>query len=292
MNKRSARIPQLDGLRGIAILLVMIFHFIWLPDFFGAHYKLNGPIEVWLKNLLYSGWIGVDLFFVLSGFLITGILCDCRGDQHYFRNFYLRRTLRIFPLFYLFMAAWIGIVWWLPALENGNREGHTWWILTYTANYLISSAGWNSAPTALAHFWTLAIEEQFYLVWPLAVFFLSRRQALFLSLAVALLCPCLRGWLIHLNWGTAARTFTPCRIDPIMWGSSLALVMREFNKDNARLLLPALGIFSAGLAAIFALENGLDGESPYMGSIGLTLLGVSFTCILGLCLLKDRYLML
>src|SRR5437899_6898895 len=90
------RLPGLDGLRGIAILLVMLFHFTVM--------KPAAAIDIPLSTLGHYGWTGVDLFFVLSGFLITGILLNAKGQEHYFRNFYIRRALRILPLFYAFVA--------------------------------------------------------------------------------------------------------------------------------------------------------------------------------------------
>src|ERR1700674_1160908 len=101
----GGRIPVLDGLRGIAILLVMIFHF-W-------HIGVTTGPALWERfyaNAANVGWAGVDLFFVLSGFLITGILYDSRDDPHYYRVFYARRTVRIFPLYYAFLAVFCGIV--------------------------------------------------------------------------------------------------------------------------------------------------------------------------------------
>src|SRR5437879_5802153 len=92
-RKQSSHIPSLDGLRGLAILLVLLFHF--TPE--GGGHTMIGVVTRWVSRL---GWCGVDLFFVLSGFLITGILFDAKGSAHYFRNFYMRRVLRIFPLYY------------------------------------------------------------------------------------------------------------------------------------------------------------------------------------------------
>src|SRR4051812_39004746 len=100
-------IPALDGLRGIAILLVLFHHF--------TIYRPDRGLDKWLANIPAAGWIGVDVFFVLSGFLITGILLDARDRRHYFRNFYARRALRIFPLYYL--VVFVGLIL-LPKLPD------------------------------------------------------------------------------------------------------------------------------------------------------------------------------
>ena len=147
-------------MRGIAILMVMLGHF-WL----GA--RPGDPAEQALYNFMQNGWIGVDLFFVLSGFLITGILLDAKGHDHYFRNFYARRALRIFPLYYGFLFLWF---WVTPALislaPNGpftqGRDAQLWF-WTYMSNNLSIVPG-AVVPRGLNHFWTLAVEEQFYLI--------------------------------------------------------------------------------------------------------------------------------
>src|SRR5438105_167735 len=105
LSDRSSHLPTLDGLRGIAILMVLFFHMTLLPP-------ATAPDRL-LARLMANGWVGVDLFFVLSGFLITGILLDAKGEPHFFRNFYARRTLRIFPLYYGVIAIYLLI---LPAL--------------------------------------------------------------------------------------------------------------------------------------------------------------------------------
>ena len=146
-------IPALDGLRGIAILLVLAFHTELLPT---------------LKPLARDGWAGVDLFFVLSGFLITRILLKSRNSPRYFTNFYARRILRIWPVYF-------GILLFVFASERyrllGDSATSWWWIslATFTQNFYIGAYGWNALPDWLGPTWSLGIEEQFYLIWPLLV---------------------------------------------------------------------------------------------------------------------------
>ncbi len=162
-------IPGLDGVRGLAILMVMLSHFIVV----GKNLELHNP----LNRLLKSGYLGVDFFFVLSGFLITGILIDSKNRKPYFQVFYWRRALRIFPLYYGVLAiSWLTVLWITP----GDRAQLTGadspaWFWLYASNIGMACKGtWLECPTwvGLGHFWSLAVEEQFYLVWPLLVYFL------------------------------------------------------------------------------------------------------------------------
>src|SRR5262249_49808445 len=125
------------------------------------------------------GMLGVDLFFVLSGFLITGLLLDAKGRPHYFRNFYARRTLRIFPLYYLVLAALFLVLPHLATLPMNleTAREHQGWLWAYVANFYIAAQSSWAALSYVSHFWSLAIEEHFYLIWP-ALVFLTTRETL------------------------------------------------------------------------------------------------------------------
>src|SRR5436309_15382402 len=134
----TGRLPGLDGVRGLAILMVLAVHFVGdaTPTTWGER------LAVKLANY---GMFGVDLFFVLSGFLITGLLLDSKGDPHYFRNFYARRTLRIFPLYYAVLALLFIVLPSVAALPLALEESrvHQTWLWTYTANfYIAAKASW------------------------------------------------------------------------------------------------------------------------------------------------------
>src|SRR6185503_19750329 len=163
-----SHVPSLDGIRGLAIAIVLVHNGTFILH--GSHATLPKVAAA----VAAAGWLGVQLFFVLSGFLITGILLDSRTRPQFFRTFYTRRTLRIFPLYYAFLASALFIV---PLLANvpdwhatALRNQVFYW--TYTSNWA-NPLGY--AIPGLSHFWSLAVEEQFYLFWPVVVFFGSPR---------------------------------------------------------------------------------------------------------------------
>jgi len=158
--------PELDSLRGIAVSLVVCFHS------FGFAYGLSGlsGIPRMLVALTMSGWVGVNLFFVLSGFLITGILLDTKSRPDYYQRFYWRRALRILPLYYavlllLLILARTGLV----------HRNVSWSFLAVSAVYLANVASLLGVPMQYGVLWSLAVEEHFYLLWPAAVRSLSKR---------------------------------------------------------------------------------------------------------------------
>jgi len=171
--------PPLDGIRGLAALLVACYHF--------GRPEVAGPGSQAIGFFTQFGWAGVDLFFVLSGFLIGGILLDTRDRPRFLRTFFKRRALRIFPLYFVFLAAYVLVI--VPQLPGPptdivSRQG---WLWTYLANFDIARHGWYSGVGSSANaLWSLAIEEQFYLVAPFAVLLLARRGVTTLAIACAI----------------------------------------------------------------------------------------------------------
>jgi len=264
----SGRLPGLDGLRGCAILMVMAVHFV-------GNATPRTPADQVVLKLASYGLLGVDLFFVLSGFLITGLLLDAKGDPHYFRNFYARRTLRIFPLYYAVLAILFvllpAVVALPPALEESRvRQA---WLWTYTANFLIASESSWALPY-VSHFWSLAIEEHFYLVWPLVVFAVRRRTLERICLSVITGALALR---IALSLQGVSEisisVLTPCRLDAICAGAFLAAFARReggpalLARRSRTLLLLAGGAAFVVSAFCAATRSGLEILHPIRGTL-------------------------
>jgi peptidoglycan/LPS O-acetylase OafA/YrhL len=241
--------------RGIAVLTVMVLHFTILVP--------TTPGETILATSVSGGWAGVDLFFVLSGFLITGILLDARGAPGYFRTFYARRSLRIFPLYYAFLFVLFAI---FPLLRASGAEpmGPQLWTLAYLNNFLMAFGGWEAVPAHTTHLWSLAIEEQFYLIWPLVVLHNSRRTLLQACLAAIGIAWLTRLSLyIALDSGTAGYALLPARMDALALGGILALLVREegWAERLARWVRPAAMAGALLLVVTAVLSTRLTPES-------------------------------
>jgi peptidoglycan/LPS O-acetylase OafA/YrhL len=280
-------IPQLDSLRAIALGLVIITH--WMGNF--------PPTGSWWVDLpLIScriGWIGVDLFFVISGFLITGILIDTRQAPGYFRNFYARRALRIMPLYYVVLtliacaAPTIAI---LAPLKLGHAYiGDLKWHYAFLTN--ISEGMGLSKSRAIGVFWSLAVEEHFYLIWPLIVY---QYHANLLKLCIGgIVASCLLR--IVLLFGMDANEhligyLTPCRIDSLLAGSLVAVLARQGQHTvNAMVrwakILAPVGLFAIIMCLGFQeiqsrFKNYTGGQHPWVVAVGYTYFAMFFASLL------------
>lgn len=281
------RILELDGLRGIAIGLVLVAHYV-------AHFSgfRPGSLPSYVIALFRLTGSGVDLFFVLSGFLIGGILLDQRGATGYFKVFYIRRFFRIVPIYALLCLALgllVGFRDRLPSLAWLIGEPMPWYTLaTYTQNI------WQAFHRADSPFigvtWSLAVEEQFYLVLPLIVRYVRLKRLPYVLGAFIIGAPILRTWFHFQGYGWAAFMLTPCRADSLMFGVAAALLMRspggqEWLALHRRHLYGLLGICSVGMAWL-TLRGVTQGELV-TDCVSYSLIALFYLCILLLGLI-DR----
>jgi len=276
LNVKAARLDpghrtlsSLDGIRGLAVLLVIGSHFVrFLPD---------APFLLPLKAVMTYGWAGVDLFFVLSGFLITGILLKSKGAANYFGTFYMRRVLRIFPLYYAVLIAVFLAAPHLPAAaqEAVPRPDDRWLYFVYLTNWLVLWHGtWG--PNVVGHFWSLAVEEQFYLVWPFIVFVLPERRVAIASIFLAVAALIVRlVWIAHTGPAQALAIATVTRMDSLALGALGAILIRRGL--NAALLRVTASLAVVSFLVYVAGAIGFDrGIAQFSESVGFTILAVSF----------------
>jgi peptidoglycan/LPS O-acetylase OafA/YrhL/glycosyltransferase involved in cell wall biosynthesis len=267
-------LPALDGLRGIAILLVMVYHFSGGTD------QAARGLDMWFSRVCGVGWAGVDLFFVLSGFLITGILIEARGGEGGLKRFFVRRSLRIFPLYYaVLIALFVG----LPLLGAGTSTGldmvspHQGWLWTYSGNiakFFDPSIAFQAGLIQTKHFWSLAVEEQFYLLWPFCVMWLSGKALGRVCVGVACASLALRTGLQFVV-GDAVYTFTPCRLEGLMVGAYVAIAWRDAaSVVHHRVLVRNVAVGCASVLGVTWLAVGLDNAHWTMLTYGFTVVAV------------------
>lgn len=259
----TQRLPALDGIRGLAIVLILALHFFDVAVPFAS--KAVSVFKTW-------GWVGVELFFVLSGFLITTILVTSKGRPRYFRNFYARRALRILPVYYATLALMLLI---LPAFFRNFEQalghpvyGPAWIYWTHTSNFYFAAHAFADGP--LGHTWSLAVEEQFYFVWPVLAWLLTQRSLRRLCVLVLIAEPLLRAALLLMGMQPISvyyLTFT--RLDGLLLGAFVALAMndpalRSVLVHNAGRVIAAVLLLLAfaiamkklsGFAALVTLES-------------------------------------
>ena len=239
-------IRNLDGVRGLAILLVVLFHLPMSPGWGGA-----------LGLTLPFGWMGVQLFFVLSGFLITRILLRSKEERlgPYLKRFYVRRVLRIFPLYYGYLLV-LALVYAATA-NPGQLERYWPYLATFTWNWTRADAAWEES-NLFVHLWSLSVEEQFYLLWPLLAFALPRRGLLIAALTAICACPFVRMACADAYTARGLAPYTVFdatywntlgQLDAFAWGALLTLV-----PANALARAPARATL-LGAAVLFAVAG-------------------------------------
>jgi peptidoglycan/LPS O-acetylase OafA/YrhL len=295
-NAGERHLPALDGVRGVAIVLVLLFHL--TPD---SHVRAARFVE-WIYKVAWSGWIGVDLFFVLSGFLITGILLRTREEPRYFTNFYMRRTLRIFPLYFGVLFVIFGVLDHLSVARGLGIQTiapHQLWFWCYATNFGMAlhttgSLNFSNTPVmGVGHFWSLAVEEHYYLFWPAIVWMCDTRTlaricwvliagAFVLRTLVTATHPV---WLHPLYF----LLLSPLRMDTLAAGSLLAIAIRQHGKSI--FFVRHRGGIWVGCGAVLAarayVKKGLWPGDPFINSIGLSMIACFAAATLALALFSS-----
>jgi peptidoglycan/LPS O-acetylase OafA/YrhL len=287
------RIPELDGLRGTAILLVMVGHYFSVPGV-GAVSLLNG---YWFR----LGWTGVDLFFVLSGFLIGGILLEARGSSNYFKTFYARRFFRIIPLYYAWILLYVILA---PLIRiffservgpvqqvDGSILAHLFFLQNFHEFLKSGASFWWFSST-----WSLAVEEQFYLAAPLLVRYLSRRSLATVLVLVTLVAPILRfvvrNYVSDGAW--LAYRLMPCRADALAVGVLAALIWnspkgRAWLERQTLILYGLFAFLFYGVAYLWRWSS--DPMLLLTQTAGYTLIALFFAVLLLLVLTERTFLL-
>lgn len=283
---RGERLAALDGLRGLAILLVMILHF--------SQDGILNPQALpdrWFAAVASYGWCGVTLFFVLSGFLITRILCDTRERPGYFLDFHMNRASRILPVYFGFLALWL---WLGPLLypwpEDFMSAPSWWWWWTFTGNLLQAWRGdLDAAAPFTAHFWSLAVEAQFYLAWPVVVLACTRRSLVFTCVACIVASVLLRTVFVLSGNLVAPYVMMPARMDALAAGALVAVWGRESDSWSwLRTWAPSVVAVSFALfVAIAAAPSSPDFVADLVTIVGHTALAVGFGALLVLTIDPD-----
>ena len=278
----QGRITELDGLRAIAVIFVLLHHVGPLANRGSRLWKIE---EV--------GWIGVELFFVLSGFLITGILLDSREKKFYYSNFYVRRALRIFPLYYslLFIGMVIAVHW------HGGYDyqyflrtwGHPWWFFLYVGN--LRSAFRELAPNIifLCPLWSLQVEEQFYLLFPFLVRKLEPDRLFRILLSVVVLSGPIR-WVFYMRYPhhpLGIYLATPFRLDGLALGGLLAIRTRMGPWRIRHVHVATLTILLLGGLWAYLAWGGYESSTGRISTFGHSLVALAFASVL-LCVLRFR----
>lgn len=282
------QIKELDGLRGIAIIMVFLYHI--LPR--SAFIYDNASMKILYKDL-NIGWAGVDLFFVLSGFLITSSLLELKSKERFFVNFYGRRTLRIFPLYYLSLVL-IFVVFSFTDAKAIEALG------SYKIFYYLFAQNWifalslTQVPEYIGQFWSLAIEEQFYILWPILVYKFKHKTFLMINAAIIVLVLLYRFYAFYIAQIDTSSFFlyfsTFTRIDTIVIGSLIALLFHSVDIRKYLLWIKCLTPALALIMIVFAASHstGVARNNPLTMTIGFTVIGLLFGCVLILALILDE----
>jgi peptidoglycan/LPS O-acetylase OafA/YrhL len=293
VNQSSPRVPVLDGLRGIAILLVLARHCSAMVQ------AEPGSILAYGVACLRLTW-GTDLFFVLSGFLIGGILLDNRFSDNYFEVFYTKRICRIFPLYFVFLILFVALLPAVPATLSWfvKATPSLLWYATFTQNFAMAIDN-DMGAISIAPTWSLAVEQQFYLFLPFVIRYCDPRKLPWFLIGGILTAPLLRSTLNYWHGGGdlfAVLVLTPCRMDALLLGTFCAWILRQQTLRQL-LFVNWIGIvlhvpfaFLLIGAAFLTIKLG----SPFslgMSSFGYTWMALLHSCLLLIVVTQKRSLL-
>jgi peptidoglycan/LPS O-acetylase OafA/YrhL len=274
-NIQTKHIPALDGLRGLAILMVICWHY--FPTL----------------RIFSIGYTGVDLFFVLSGYLITGRLLATQNEPHYFRKFYRNRILRIFPLYYVVLIIFYAAIFLLTKKENFEKlsfyTAHWSNFFLFTENWSFIFFGLPQEPY-LTHFWSLAVEEQFYLVWPFMIYFVSPariRLRLWCFLVIGVII--IRIFIFN-RYGAINHFNTFSRMDSLIIGAILcqmhiSKVVIHQSRINRLLIVLTFLIFGVEIVL-----GGIRFNSTFIETIGYSCIAIFFACLIHVTVQSDNFI--
>jgi peptidoglycan/LPS O-acetylase OafA/YrhL len=285
----QSRIPELDGVRGVAILLVVSFHYLEIPADGGGWF---GNVA---RAFLSFGWSGVDLFFVLSGFLIGGIVIDNREATNRFRTFYIRRICRIFPLYFL----WLSLYYFLPLLLPTGLPGSSayggeifhfpkWGYIFFLQNFYTAATG-DFGSQWMAATWSLAVEEQFYLLLPALIWIALPRKPVRVFVVLIALVPLFRIFLFLFQSKLFLYVLLPCRADALLLGVLCAYLVRlersyEWLRRNTKMLNAIFLCLLAGVGYLAFLGRGRNAMGILnlfeMATYGFSLVALFYACLL------------
>ena len=285
VSPSANRVPELDGLRGIAIGMVVLYH-----AFFFNFAPRSGSALAYLLFPISIGWSGVDLFFVLSGFLIGGILLDAKDSSNYFQTFYARRFLRIVPVYYATLLCLFALSSW-SRLHSGASSVWTvesnvpWYLFVLFLHNFWMAASNSMGSGHLAVFWSLAVEEQFYLTLPWLVRYFDRKRVMMLAIEAILLAPALRivCYTFWPNHTFAWFVLMPCRADALFFGVLGAVAVRDpvckaWIGTRKNLLRSLIVFFALGLP--FVTQTHMIANGLPMVSVMLSWLAAFYLLVL------------
>lgn len=282
-SHRASYLPALDGVRGLAVLMILAFHF-WQSLY---RFPEASGIQAHLR-FLAIGQTGVDLFFVLSGFLITGILLNTKGTPHFLLNFYARRAIRILPLYYLLVLGYL-LAGWVHSGFVGSLH-QEWWYFLYLQN--VGMTFWPQHVGEPGHFWSLGVEEHFYLLWPMLLLINDESRLPWVLGGIVASGVISRLLLIPIVGPDRIFWFSPCRMDALALGALLAVAARRADIANWSFQVCWWTLVSLGpiLLLLYPLTSGKAFFA--MQAIKYLLVAIAYTALIGSTVGPGRWIFL